>query len=113
MSKAKKRKRARDAGPDENAIPGSHGPPQQKAAILMRAIIETCAEAFPGHQVTVFVAEPPEDAVREGRLPRFNYASTAHRADMVAVLKAFIARQEEEGPALDKIHGFPPTSAKQ
>jgi hypothetical protein len=75
-------KQARDASDAENAIP-----PVQAAARIMRAMLEICTDVFPGYAMTMFVFEPKELADREDRMPRFNYASTAPRADMIAVLK--------------------------
>ena len=77
----------------------------------MRAMLETCTDVFPGYAVTMFVFEPEELADREHRMPRFNFASTAPRADMIAVLKAFIAEQERDGAKLDKIDVEPPAGA--
>jgi hypothetical protein len=77
----------------------------------MRAMLETCTDVFPGYAVTMFVFEPKELPDREYRMPGFNYASTAPRADIIAVLKAFIAEQEREGTKLDRIDVEPPAGA--
>jgi hypothetical protein len=53
------------------------------------------------------------DAEREGGLPRFNYASSGRRPDMLAVLRAFIAKQEAETAKLDKINNAAPTGRAQ
>lgn len=95
MGEEKRRKLARDAKPDENAIPGSHGPIQDEAARLMRGMLDTFRECLPGWNFALFVIEPEERARAEGRTARFNYGSTVQRADMVAILEGFLARQKE------------------
>lgn len=100
MGEAKRRKFARDAGDAENAIPGSHGPVQPSVVDLMTAVLDFCRAQCPNYTFTLFAAEPVETADAEKRLPRFNYMSTADRRDMVAVLKAFVARNSE-GEAID------------
>jgi hypothetical protein len=107
-----KRKRARDASNDE-ILPGGHGPAQSQALNLMRGILKTCQAAYLGFELTLFAFEPVANAEREGRLPRFNYASTVQRPDMLAVLRAFIAKQEAEAAKLDKINNAAPTGRAQ
>lgn len=111
MGEAKRRKLSRDASPEE--ILGGHGPVQDKAAHLMRAMLKACQQAFPGYAITVFVSEPEAVADAEGRDPRFNYASTADRRDMIAVLKAFIARNEEMEKIDAAAAAEPPTGSRQ
>ena len=107
------RKRSRDATDDEifgEGI-GNHGPLQPDAAAGMRAVMDKVVPLIPGYDVALFLIEKPERAV--GRLPRFNYAATVDRADMIAVLRAFIAKQEAGGAVLDRIADKPPTQTRQ
>jgi hypothetical protein len=102
-----KRKLARDATNDE-IFPGSHGPVQADAVEKMKAVMRVLQQGFgPNYDLTLFVSEK----TAEGRDPRFNYISTAHRADMTAVLRAFVAKHEAVGPSLDKIEDEPAGSA--
>ncbi|WBU27526.1 hypothetical protein OOZ54_12560 [Rhodopseudomonas palustris] len=50
---------------------------------------------MPGWDFTIFMFEPPAAAAAANRLPAFNYGSTVQRADMLAVLKAFIMKNED------------------
>lgn len=113
MNRHERRKAAklsRDATPDE-IFPDGHSPIPGETAPKMTAVLEALLQGFPGCDVTLFVAER---AATEGReLPRFNYISSAERPDMLAVLKAFVAKNEVEGAALDKINDAPPTGSVQ
>ncbi|MEW6256560.1 MAG: hypothetical protein AB1592_11435 [Pseudomonadota bacterium] len=100
MGEEKRRKLARDASDAENVVPGSHAPVQSGLVDVMTAVLDFCRAQCPGYNFTLFAAEPEAAADAEGRLPRFNYMSTADRRDMVAVLKAFVARNSE-GEAID------------
>jgi len=71
----------------------------------MRQLVKDAQKMWPGSELTVFVFEPPKTAKEQGRLPRFNYASTVERADMLAVLEAFIDKQknpDSQQKAVDK-----------
>lgn len=107
------RKRARDATPDEIFGPtySGHGPQQPQAAAAMRRILRKLTKMAPDFDVVLFLIEKPERAV--GRLPRFNYGATVERADMVAVLDAFVAKNRAHGAVLDKIADPPPTETVQ
>lgn len=100
-----KRKRARDTALSE-IFPGRHGPAQADAAEIMRRVLIVLRDTWPNHEFTLFVAERD---VLDGtdRLPRFNYGSTAARDDMIAVLKAFIAKNEEMA-SVDRAMNAPP-----
>jgi len=102
------KKLSRDASIDEIFV-GSHGPIPGDTATKMTAAIEVLLEGFPNCDVTLFVAE--KEATEGRDLPRFNYISSAERPDMIAVLKAFVAKNEVEGPTLDKIKDEPQGSA--
>lgn len=93
MGEEKRRKLAREASPEENAIPGSHGPVQAEVVGIMEATLDALRAHLPGWQFTLFAFEPNGS--------RYNYMSTADRPDMVAVLKAFVARNSEM-EAIDK-----------
>lgn len=101
---------SRDATPDE-IFPGGAKPIPVKTADVMTAVMEKLEEFFPGFHITMFLAEKEPSEGRE--LPRFNYMSTAERPDMIAVLKAFIAKEAIEGPKLERIKDDPPTGAVQ
>ena len=101
MGEEKRRKLARHASPEENAIPGSHGPAQDEAQRLMRALLDTFRESLPGWNFALFMIEPEARAQAEGRMPRFNYGATVARPDMIAILKAWLTRQAEM-EAIDK-----------
>mgnify|MGYP001806246138 CR=1 FL=1 len=99
MGEAARKKLARDASSEENLIPGTHRPAQPEAAEFMRRTLDVFRRSLPGYDFALFVIEKPEHA--EARDPRFNYASTIERPDMIALLKAFIA-QNEDMAAIDK-----------
>jgi len=79
-----KRKRAKDATPEEN-LPGSIQPLQTKIGNAMPGIMELLESLLGGCGITLFVTE-------EGR---FNYVSNQDRADMVAMLTAFVAKNAD------------------
>lgn len=106
------RKLARDAGNDE-IFPGRHGPIQKEAGQQMIAIMEAIKDTLgANYEITLFVAEKK---VLDGtdRMPRFNYASTANREDMYAVLRAWLAKNSAIGDKIDKIEDQPPTDMRQ
>jgi hypothetical protein len=82
------KKNAADAPSEENAVPGTHGPAEEKAAHFMRAIMKTCLEAWPDAHITIFIGANDSG--------KFNYASNVHRADIVAMIRGFCDRLEEE-----------------
>lgn len=100
----KAKKLSRDATIDEIFV-GSHAPIPGNTATRMTAAVEVLLEAFPNCDVTLFVAE--KEATEGRELPRFNYISSAERPDMIAVLKAFVAKNDVDGPTLDKIKDEP------
>lgn len=108
MNRHERRKLARDATPEE-IFPGRHGPIQTEVREQMNQLAKFLQSELPGYDITLFVAEREAD----GRFPRFNYISTADRRDMIAVLKAFIAKNEAEGEKVAKINDEPPTETKQ
>lgn len=83
------RKNAADATDDENLVPGTFADPNQQAAQMMRALIKTAEEIWPGLAVMVCLMDRETE--------RFNYASNVHRADMLAMLKAMLKRLSIEG----------------
>lgn len=87
-------KLSRNARPDE-IFPGQHGPANLPGkGDVITNLLSALRELMPGWDFTLFAFEPPSQAARDGRLPRFNYGSTVERADMIAVLKAFILKNE-------------------
>lgn len=76
------RKRARDASDAENSIPGSHAPASPRSAHIMGSVMKALKDVYPDCNFAMFVFEPPAP----GAEARYNYASTADRADMVAVI---------------------------
>ena len=112
MNRHERRKLARHATTKDEIFPGRHGPMQPEIADVMVRVMDALKEGFPNHDITLFISERdvPEG---EDRLPRFNYASTGEREDMLAVLEAFVAKHREEGAALDKIAETPPTETRQ
>lgn len=112
MNRHDRRKLSRDATTEE-IFPGeTHAPIQTVVRENMLAVMDVLKKAFPKHDVTLFIAERDVPA-GEKRLPRFNYASTAERADMLAVLRAFIAKHEASAAKVDKIADEPPTASRQ
>lgn len=103
-------KQSRDATTDE-IFPSGTRPIPIKTAEVMTAVMDSLKEMFPGFHITMFLAEKEPSEGRD--MPRFNYMSTADRPDMVAVLKAFVAKNEVDGPKLDKIYDAPPTGSVQ
>ena len=90
-----------------------HGPIQSSLRDVMPKMVRIIQnEIGPAFTVTLFIAEiaPPLDENREAR---FSYCSSAERADMIAVLEAFIKKQREVGEKLDKIEETPPTETPQ
>ena len=81
--------------PESRSVP-AHGQVPDKE--IIRDMVVSCCDAFPNHAVTVLVSERPSS---NNPSPRFYYASTADRADLVPMLKAFVAN-EEENAALSK-----------
>jgi hypothetical protein len=111
MGEAKRRKLSRDAAPGE-IFPGSHGPVQSQTLVeAMTLVMDTLKKLF-GEQfhISLFLAEKESSEGRE--LPRFNYMSTAEREDMIAVMKAFVAKNSDFAKA-EKINEEPPTNARQ
>lgn len=100
MGESARKKLARDASNEENIVPGTHRPAQPEAAEFMRRTLDVFRLTMPGYDFALFLIEKPEHAPA-GVDPRFNYASTIERSDMVALLKAFIA-QNAEMEAIDK-----------
>lgn len=106
-----KAKLSRDAAPDE-IFPAGHGPVRGMEKIgkgdVMSKLLTVLKELMPGWEVTLFLHEPPEQAKAADRLPAFNYGSTVDRPDMLAVLKAFIMKNEDpaEYAKLAKIDEF-------
>jgi glycerol-3-phosphate responsive antiterminator len=110
MNRHQRRKLSRHATNDE-IFPGGHAPIQSSARDKMLAIMQVLKDTLPGFEITLFIAERKAS---EGRTePRFNYASTAAREDMYAVLRAFLAKNEAIGATLDQIADAPPTDSKQ
>lgn len=110
--KRKRRKLARHGTPDEIFPPSQpHGPIQPEIHERMNKVADALRLAFPGCDITLFVAE--RDATAGRKYPRFNYISTAAREDMVAVLKAFVAKNNAEAGKVDKIMDPPPTRTRQ
>jgi hypothetical protein len=110
--RSRDRKLSRDATDDE-IFPGRHGPIQSEARDQMLAIMKAVQDVLGDkYEITLFVAEKkaPDGSNRE---PRFNYASTANREDMYAVIRAWLAKNSEIGEKLEKILGQPETDAKQ
>jgi hypothetical protein len=105
-----KRRRASET-PVESIFPGEHGPVQPEIADLLRKVVDALQKGFPGHGITLFLNEKEPSAGRT--LPRFNYVSTEDRADMIAVLKAFIAKTEDAWAKVEKIADDPPTEVRQ
>jgi hypothetical protein len=106
------RKLSRHAAPEE-IFPGEHGPIQTGIGETMTAALRAIRRSLgPGYEITLFVAEasPP---LGERRLPRFNYASTANRDDMIAVLEAFVLKHRSAAPKLDRFDDPPPSSTPQ
>lgn len=111
MGESKRRKLSRDATSEE-IFPGGHGPVQATVVDAMRITLDALQTVLgKNYTVTLFVAEQEATEGRED--PRFNYMSSAARPDMIAVLKAFIKRQEEIGPTLDKLESGPTEGTKQ
>lgn len=114
MSRHQRRKAAklsRHATVDE-IFPGGHGPVQPEVADNMAKTLRALRAIFgDNYDITLFVAERTATGRRE--LPRFNYASTADRRDMYAVLLAFLQKNAALAQTLDKIEDAPPTAAKQ
>ena len=111
-SQSHSRKLARDASPEE-IFPAGHAPVQSHLTDVMKGVIDVLRKSLGSNfDITLFVAERlPSDG--SDRLPRFNYMSTAQRADMIAVLEAFIQKQRDVGPTIDKIADEPPTGTSQ
>lgn len=94
-------KLSRNATADE-IFPGKHKPVNGGADVLLETILRTLKAGYgDDYLFTVFV---DERRPRPGQTEkRFNYASTADRADMIAVMKAFIARHSgPEGQTLEQ-----------
>lgn len=107
----KARKLSRDATPDEIFPPDHpHAGVQPGIRDQMLETMEILRKGFAGYGITLFLNERGNPA---GRLPRFNYASTESREDMLAVLEAFVAKHRGEADKLDKIKGAPPTAVRQ
>ena len=108
----KQRKLARHATPSEIFPDAPHAPIQGAIREQMLRAMDILKRAFPAYDVTLFLAERALPAA-EQRLPRFNYASTAEREDMVAVLDAFITKNRADADKVDMIKDVPPTETAQ
>jgi hypothetical protein len=91
---------------DDEIFPGRHGPVQATVVDQMTAVMSVLHKAFPDFHLTLFLAEKEG---RDGAPSRFNYMSTAERADMLAVLRAFVAKNQAQGATLDRIEDQPPS----
>lgn len=110
MNRHQRRKLSRNAT-NEEIFPAGHAPIQSNISERMLAVMDALKAGFPGFDVTLFLAErKPSDGRTD---PRFNYASTAAREDMYAVLRAFLAKNEAIGEKLDKINDPSPTQNNQ
>lgn len=109
MNRHQRRKLSRHAT-DDKIMDGNHGPVQQSISSTMATVMQALEKSFPGYEITLFLAEK-EGA--NGQLPRFNYASTADRRDMYAVLRAFLTKNQAIAEKLDKIEEAPPTESRQ
>jgi hypothetical protein len=88
-------KRPRDARLDE-ILKGDHGPANLPGqGDVMTNLLSALRKLMPGWEFTLFAFEPPDRAKADGRLPRLNYGSTVERADMLAVLEAFILKNKD------------------
>lgn len=104
-------KLSRHATNDE-IFPGKHGPVQPEVADNMARTMRALQAIFgDNYDITLFIAERNATGGRDA--PRFNYASTADRCDMYAVLRAFLAKNSALAETLDKIADAPPTEQKQ
>ncbi|MDR6953842.1 hypothetical protein J2X65_003205 [Ancylobacter sp. 3268] len=92
MGDAKRKKLARDAKPHE-VFPDGHGPVQSHVVDVMKTALDSLRDVLPGYDFTLFASE--REASDDHLLPRFNYISTAERADMVNVLAAFILKNKD------------------
>lgn len=111
LNRHERRKLSRHATSDE-IFPGTHGPIQSEVAEKMKATMHALKGAFgENFDLTLFVAERVPTAGRD--LPRFNYASTADRRDMYAVLQAWLQKNAAIASTLDKIEDAPPTEQHQ
>lgn len=95
---------------DDEILPGGHRPLEPTVGDAMIAILEAVKATFPDHEITLFIAERTG---KDGQLPRFNYASTAAREDMYAVLRAFLNKNSAIADKLDKIMDEPTTETRQ
>ena len=88
-------KLSRDAAPEE-ILQGDHGPVRgvPGKGDVVTNMLSALQDLMPGWNFTIFMFEPPANAAKANRLPAFNYGSTVERADMLAVLKAFILKNE-------------------
>lgn len=111
MNRHERRKLSRHATNDE-IFPEKHGPVQPEIASQMTATLKALKAIYgDNYEITLFIAE--RKATADRARPRFNYGSTAARRDMYAVLRAFLAKNEALGDALDKIEDEPPTGQRQ
>lgn len=85
-------------------------PANPKTLAAIETLLALLQGAFPGAVAMILIGELP--AV-EGEEPRFTYGATSSRADMIAVLRAFVDRQETLAPVLDKIGDDPPPASRQ
>jgi hypothetical protein len=112
MSRHERRK-AQKLSRDEIFPEGTFiGPVQTEIAGTMTRLMDHFVQKFgPNYSITFFVAEKkvPEG---QNRLPRFNYASTADRATMLAIIKAWVDRHGEGLKKAEKISDEPPTPTK-
>jgi hypothetical protein len=77
---------------------------QAKHRDLMNKIMKTLDIAFPGMSITLLVAEPnTADDIAAGTERRLNYISNSQRAEMLNVMKEFIAKHE--GRLMDEPDG--------
>lgn len=80
----------------DKILQGAHGPANLPGAgDVMTNLLSALRELVPGWEFALFAIEPPDRAKADGRLPRFNYGSTVERADMLAVLEAFILKNKD------------------
>lgn len=96
---ARARKRSSKA-PIEERLVGKHAPVVPELKEELEKAMKDLIERFPTADIALFVGEHHAREGTERILPHFNYISNCDRADMTAMMEAFVWKNRDLLPEL-------------